>query len=318
MKLALLTAAGATTLLWLITPGSARPRPAAPPILGRWDLTVHGARGDYPSWLEVTQSGEQLAGRFVGQVGSARPVKQVTFAGGALVVVVAPQYEGTRSDLRFEGRLANDRLEGRTTGAREMKWEGTRAPSLQRDRPPTWGQEIRLFNGKDLTGWHPRGGRQSTWIARDGELVNPAAGGDLVTDRTFNDFKIHADYRYPAGSNSGIYLRGRYEFQIDDDFGKPAGPEGSGGIYGFLAPRLNAIRRAGDWEVCDVTLVGRTVSATLNGEKVLQNQEIPGITGGALDSHEAAPGPVMLQGDEGPVTFRNVVVTPARTGSDRL
>ena len=85
-------------------------------------------------------------------------------------------------------------------------------------------------------------GRASSWIARGGELVNPAAGSDLVTVRAFTDFKLHAEYRYPAGSNSGIYLRGRYEFQIDDDFGKPSGPEGSGGIYGFLAPRVNAVR----------------------------------------------------------------------------
>src|SRR5205814_9755108 len=150
-----------------------------------------------------------------------------------------------------------------------------RAPSLKREQMPEWGKAIRLFNGRDLAGWHARGGRPGRWTARDGELANPTAGSDLVTDRTFTDFKIHAEYRYPAGSNSGIYLRGRYEFQIDDDFGKPRTPEGSGGIYGFLAPRVNAVRRAGEWEICDVTLAGRMVSATLNGEKVLENQEIP-------------------------------------------
>src|SRR5207244_760837 len=114
-------------------------------------------------------------------------------------------------------------------------------------------------------------------------------------------FKIHAEFKYPADSNSGIYLRGRYEFQIQDDAGKPAESHGTGGIYGFLAPRINAVRPPGEWQSCDISVAGRTVSATLNGEKVLDNQEIPGITGGALDSNEGAPGPIMLQGDHGPI-----------------
>src|SRR5437764_1184082 len=125
MKRTLLVVVAAAALLSLILPCRARSGPADASIVGRWDLTVHGAEGDYPSWLEVTDSGGQLAGRFVGQVGSARPVKQVTFKDGALVVTVAPQYERRQSDLRFEGRLTNDRLEGRTADGRghELKWE---------------------------------------------------------------------------------------------------------------------------------------------------------------------------------------------------
>src|SRR5438046_5348490 len=127
----LLTAAGAAALLSLIAPGRARSGPAPAPIIGRWDLTVHGERSDYPSWLEVTDAGGQLAGRFVGQADSARPVKQVTVKDGALVVIVAPQYEGRQSDLRFEGHLVNDRLEGRTADGRghEMKRDGRRGPA---------------------------------------------------------------------------------------------------------------------------------------------------------------------------------------------
>jgi hypothetical protein len=315
MKSLTLAIAAVSTLIALSTPS--RSNETVPPVVGRWDLTVHGAVGEYPSWLEVTENGGRLSGRFVGQAGSARPVKQVTFSNGALRVSVAPQYEDRKSDLHFEGRLESDRLEGRTEDGhgREMRWEGTRAPSLKREQIPEWGKALTLFNGRDLAGWHPRRGQGSNWAARGGELANGMAGSDLVTDRTFTDFKIHAEYRYPTGSNSGIYLRGRYEFQIDDDFGKPVTPESSGGIYGFLAPRVSAVRRAGEWEACDVTLIGRMVSATLNGENVLENQEIPGITGDALDSHEGAPGPIMLQGSEGPVTFRNLTIIPARTGN---
>jgi len=312
-----LAAAMLAFLLFGVRSGAAR-APAAP-VVGRWDLTVHGAGGDYPSWLEVTESGGHLGGRFVGEFGSARPVKEVIFTDDRLVVVVAPQYESRRADLRFEGRLVAGRLEGTTAGPRgnAVKWDGRRAPSLKRAAEPRWGAPITLFDGKDLAGWHAREAAQGNgWVARREALVNATPGNDLVTDRTFTDFKLHAEFNYPAESNSGIYLRGRYEFQIQDDFGQPAASDNTGGIYGFLAPRVNAARRAGEWQSCDITLVGRIVTATLNGEKILDNQEIPGITGGALDSHEEAPEPIFLQGDHGPIEYRNLILTPAQPASN--
>ena len=133
----------------------------------------------------------------------------------------------------------------------------------------------------------------------------------MVTDRKFTDFKLHAEFRYPKGSNSGVYLRGRYEVQIVDDYGEAADSHGSGGIYGFLTPSVNAAKKPGEWQTLDVTLVGRVVTVVLNGERVIDRQTIPGITGGALDSNEGEPGPIFLQGDHGPVDFRNLSLTPA-------
>lgn len=289
----------------------------APPV-GRWDLTVGSGRGAYPSWLEVTQKDGKLAGRFVGRVGSVRPIKEIAFAEETqtLTFSLPPQYEGRKDDLRFTARLTTSaRLEGTTTNpdGSEVTWTATPAPALKRSAETAWGTPITLFNGSDLTGWRGRfPNARHSWSVKEGVLTN-SSGMDLRTEQTFTDFKLHAEFRLPKSGNSGIYLRGRYEVQIEDDYGKPADLRGTGSIYGFLLPRLNAVKAAGEWQTCDITLVGRQVTVVLNGETVLDRQEIPGITGGAIESKEGEPGPILLQGDHSPVEFRNLVLTPAKS-----
>ena len=85
-----------------------------------------------------------------------------------------------------------------------------------------------------------------------------------------------------------------------------------GGIYGFIAPTADAAAPAAEWQAYDIRLVGRVVTVRLNGVEIISSQEIPGITGGALDSNEGSPGPLMLQGDHGPIEFRNIVITPGK------
>jgi hypothetical protein len=285
------------------------------PLIGRWDLVMHGPDGDYPSWLEVRLSGRKtLVGSFVGRFGSARPISRVEFDQGRLGFSMPPQWEHRTDDQRVEGRLEGDVLQGETTDeqGRKVTWTGRRAPALKREHPPRWKQPIELFNGKDLQGWKPRHADvKNGWIARDGLLVNAMPGNDLVTEQKFNDFQLHAEFRYEKGSNSGIYLRGRYEVQIEDNYGQEPDSHGLGGIYGFLTPRINAGRRPGEWQTVDITLVGRMVTVTLNDELIIDRQTIPGITGGALDSDEGSPGPIFLQGDHGPIDFRNLRLTPA-------
>ena len=179
---------------------------------------------------------------------------------GHIHFVVPPQFESRKSDLDFEGTLDGNMIHGKTTDddGKHVAWTGRRAPSLKRDKPPTWGKPIALFDGKDLNGWKPRShNEKNQWEARAGVLVSPASGTDLVTDRKFTDFKLHAEFRYPKGSNSGVYLHGRYEVQIVDDYGEAADSHGSGGIYGFLTPSVNAAKKPGEWQTLDVTLVGR-------------------------------------------------------------
>lgn len=294
-----------------------RRRPVqAPSPIGRWDIVVTSPEGDYPAWLEVRKSGySTLVGLFVGQFGSARPIGKVEFEQGRVRFSVPPQWEKRRDDLHFDARLEGNSLVGETSDdkGQRITWKARRAPALKRDHPPTWDAPIELFNGRDLAGWKPRSKNQKNgWVVKDGLLANATPGNDLISERTFTDFKLHAEFRYPKGSNSGIYLRGRYEVQIEDNFGDEPDSHKIGGIYGFLTPCLNTAKKPGEWQTLDVTLVGRVVTVELNGERVIDRQTIPGITGGALDSDEAAPGPFMLQGDHGPIDFRKLTVTPAK------
>jgi hypothetical protein len=287
----------------------------ADPVLGRWDLTVHGTEGPYPSWLEVLLRKEsELMGRFVGRFGSNRHVSEITYNAGELLVRIPVQYERSKSGLVFKGRLVGDRLEGTTEDEKgaTLKWTGVRAPALVRDVPPKWGRTVDLFNGKDLSGWKLRSAdRGECWSIADGAMTNSPPCVDIITERRFADFKLHAEFNIVPKSNSGVYVRGRYEVQIQDDAARAIDSLRMGGVYGFLRPATNASGKPGDWQTFDITLVGRRVTVLLNGRTIIDDAEIPGITGGALDSDEAAPGPLMLQGDHGKIAFRKIVITPA-------
>ncbi len=226
-----------------------------------------------------------------------------------------PGTEENKSDLIFKGSLKGDRLEGTTEDAngKTMNWTAVRAPDLLRTGSPKWGQPIDLFNGKDIAGWKLRSNaRGNCWSVVDGAATNTPPCVDIISERTFTDFKLHTEFNYVAKSNSGVYLRGRYEVQINDDHGMATDSLRSGGVYGFLRPYMNAAAAAGAWQTYDITLIGRRATVVLNGRTVVDNLEIPGPTGGALDSNEGAPGPLMLQGDHGRVSFRKVVLTPAQ------
>src|ERR1043166_3453086 len=181
--------------------------PYRPPVVGRWDLTLTASDGrKLPSWLEVQGSGNHvLVGRFVAVVGSARPIARLDFAHDTLRFAIPSQWEAGTGDLRLEAVLAGDMLSGAVTmpdGTR-LPLTGVRAPSLHRNAPPRWGTPVRLFNGRDLTGWHPAGG-ENQWKVIRGVLSNQKGGANLVTDRTVTDFKLHVEFRYPADGNSGI------------------------------------------------------------------------------------------------------------------
>jgi hypothetical protein len=287
------------------------------PLLGRWDLTVTDSGNKYPSWLEVRLSGYRtLVGSCVGQFGSVRPISKIDYEtnNGHFRFVVPPQWERRTNDIVVEGSLEGETLRGAVPNdaGNSVPWEGHRAPALVRDHEPKWSAPIDLFNGKDLAGWKPRhAGAKNGWEVRDGLLANVTPGNDLMSERQFTDFKLHAEFRYPKGANSGIYLRGRYEVQIEDDFGLEPESHFIGGVYGFLTPRVNTAKKSGEWQTMDITLVGRVVTIVLNGEPIIERQAIPGITGGALDSDEEKPGPILIQGDHGQVEFRKLTLTPA-------
>jgi 3-keto-disaccharide hydrolase len=294
-------------------PPSRSHRTALDAVVGRWDITIQTPDRTLPSWLEIRPSGRAtLVGRFVGDVGSARPISRIELSGGTMRFSIPPQWEQGEGDLSVEGKLEGEQLSGSMTypDGKRFNWTAKRAPLLRRQSAPEWAKPMRLFNGTDVSGWHVLGASQ--WRASNGVLRNTEKGGNLVTDRTFTDFKLHIEFRYPKGSNSGVYLRGRHEVQIEDSLAIEPANDLLGAVYGFLPPSEVAARKPGEWQYFDITLVGRMVTVVANGKTVICNREIPGITGGALDSDEGAPGPLLLQGDHGPVEFRNITLRPAK------
>jgi hypothetical protein len=282
-------------------------------IEGRWDLVIQKDGKDLPSWLEIERSGNRtLVGRFVYAFGSARPIAVVNYIDGKFNFSIPPQYEPGTSNMNFDGELKDGKLKGTMTytDGKSYAWTGERAPLLKRTGEMKWDKPIKLFNGVDLNGWRALGENQ--WIVEDGILRSPKSGANLISEKTFNDFKLHVEFRYQKGSNSGVYLRGRYEVQIEDNKGSEPRKIYLGAIYGFLTPNEMAAKEPGEWQTYDITLIGRMVTVVCNGKTIISNQEIPGITGGAIDSKEGEPGPILFQGDHGPIDYRNIVITPAR------
>lgn len=281
--------------------------------VGHWNITVQTPNGPEPSWLEIETSGSQaLVGRFVGPVGSARPIAEIHYDAETETYsfTIPPQWQAYQKDPHFEFTLEGDKLQGTVNSpeGNQLTWTAVRAPSLKREKMPEWGEPIELLDA-DLSKWVIPDNSQ--FVMKDGVLINKKTGGNLITKRKFTDFKLHVEFRYPEGSNSGIYLRGRYEVQVVDSYGMKPDSHLLGGIYGFIDPVVNAAKKAGEWQTYDITLIGRNVTVVLNGKKVICNRPIPGITGGALNSHEGKPGPIMLQGNHGPVQYRNITITPA-------
>ncbi|HJS73505.1 MAG TPA: DUF1080 domain-containing protein [Vicinamibacteria bacterium] len=299
--------------VWIVTAlafaSCAPPPPPAPSydpgILGRWDATVSG-EDSYPLWFEISEGTGGLEGRLQGRFGHALDLESIEASGTHLTMMV----DGTTYHANLEG--SSWKGTGEPKEGASFDWTAVRAPALAARAEVSWGEPLSLFNGTDLSGWVPRHASQpNRWTVQDGTLVNEDSGSDLMTEASFQDFQLHAEVMVPEGSNSGIYLRGRYEVQVQDDYGKEPHARGMGGIYGQVTPAENAALPAGEWQTFDITLLGRTVTVVLNGKTIIEAKEIPGTTGGALDSREAEPGPIFLQGDHGRILYRNLVLIPA-------
>lgn len=289
----------------------------AAPFLGKWDLTLHTPAREYAGWLEITRNGGELQGRMVGRWGHAHPVLNLKIENGTLSFASPAREESLPHDMMFEGRLEHGKLSGTTKGPQDAAWtwSGRRAPELARTATPAWGRPVALFNGKSTDGWgFDIPDEASTWTVKDGILTTERRGSDLVTKRKFRDFKLHVEFNCAPQCNSGVYLRGRYEVQIADAAGGVSPDRRAAAIYGYIAPSPAVNLTPGEWMSYDITLIGRTVTVVSNGVTVIDRQTIPGITGGALDSDEGAPGPIYLQGSEkaGATSFRSIVITPAK------
>lgn len=283
------------------------------PFAGRWNLTGTGEHQDHVYWLEITEKGGALEGMFLHRGGSPVPLPHVVVEEGQLIFHLAGR--GEQPGPEFRARVENGRLVGRAKYPdRTVEWTGVRPPSwpsADANARHTYGTPVALFNGTSLDNWElQHKNRPSGWSVVDGVMTNEPKANNLISRQKFKDFKIEAEYKLEKDSNSGIYLRGRYELQVLDDFGKPAESHGHMAIYARTAPRVNASKAPGEWQAVEATLVGNRVSVTLNGQRVHDNAVIEGITGGALDADEEAPGPIMIQGDHGRIWIRKLVITP--------
>ena len=219
----------------------------------------------------------------------------------------------------------------------------TAAVALAADPKP-----VAPFNGKDLTGWKLKDEKKTQWkaavVATDEkgtgfiekqsgpdtplQLVNAKGGGcDIFTEEKFGDCTVELEFMVPKGSNSGIYVMGEYEVQVLDSFGKADDKltEGDlGAIYSAAKPKKNLAKKPGEWQTFKIefqapkfdgdkkTANAKFVKVTLNGEVLHENVEMKQHTPGGLTGKEMATGPLMFQGDHGPVAFRNIKVTPKK------
>lgn len=296
-----------------LTADAAAKVPTVDDYAGRWNLKITDADNTFTGGgFKLDKKDGGLAASVVWRWGSVVPA-QATVDGGVLRLV---REEEPGKPEAFEARLEGATLKGdvRYSDGKTNHFEGKRAPDLAVSASPRWGQPVTLFNAKTLDGWKLRDAKAKMgWAVVHGELavVDPKGNADLVTDKGFQDLKLHIEFNVEPHSNSGVYLRGRYEIQILDDASKATEEHGCGALYSRIAPKVDATKPAGEWQSFDITFVGRTLTVVLNGKTIIDGATVEGITGGAINPFEGEPGPLMLQGDHGKVRFRNVVLTPA-------
>jgi len=285
---------------------------ATEPLAGRWDLTVTTPTGTYPSWLEVQFTDGMPKVRVQGKVASVHPATDVKVEGAAPyrhISFTTSEWFGKQTPVTWDLTVADGKLSGvqkRSDVTGQIV--GVPAPLLNRAAPKAWTKPEPLFNGKNLDGWVPDDPSINHWAVIDGDLVNEKPGANLESTRKVQDFKLHIEFNCPDEGNSGIYLRGRYEIQVAYQKENDA-IHGMGAVYGFLKPEKEIAPKPGTWETFDITVIGRHVTIVRDGITIVSNREIPGITGGALDSAEAEPAPIFLQGDHtGGMKYRNITI----------
>ena len=295
-------------------------------LIGDWSLSLESGT---PAWMSVRKQQDDLNVRLRLHVGPDGPHRDVKYSNGRLTFTLR-QNKKAKDVKTVEAGLNGGRLEGVIIATKE-DGISTRTPFTGKKIPPVpstppdltkvrFGQPVSLFNGKDLTGWRPHEpDKINGWSVKDGVMVNTTpktdfsatgAYANLRTEAVFEDFWLHIEFLVEKDRNSGVYLRGMYEAQVVDRDSRMQGLQGVGAIFGSIPPSKNAGRPGGEWQTYDLTLVDRHVTVVLNGEKVIDNQPVPGPTGGAVFTDPTQPGPLHLQGDHTNVKYRDIYLAP--------
>jgi len=315
---------------------------SANPYIGRWALTIPGGGA---GWLSVEQKDGYLDSNILWGGGSVLSTDWTTVMDDELYVLRLNKIERknasgqvVRTQMRPEyivAQVDGENLEltqliphSNGLGVEQRSFTGKRIPPL----PPKpdlskvkYGKPIKLFNGENLDGWKLTSpGQTSGWSVEDGVLVNNPkqtegrrhiSYGNLRTEAEFKDFNLKLEVKVQKGQNSGVYLRGIYEVQVSDAYGRSLDSHNMGGIYSRITPMVSAEKSAGQWQSLDMTLLDRHVTVKLNDKLIINNQPLLGCTGGALWSDQFKPGPIYLQGDHTGICYRNIVLTPIIEGS---
>ena len=309
-------------------------RAADNPFLGEWELTIPGGAA---GWLGVQENDGQLSASMLWGFGSVEPVASAKLENGRLVLTRKHNVQRTNAEGKKErvtlvetitgtvqgGRIQLTSTKPRDNGQGEEKAEfgGRRQPSM----PPApdlakvkFGEPIRLFNGKDLTGWRLTDPNAvNGWSVKDGDLINTPKQeegkphknyGNLRTDREFEDFTLSLEVKVSPRENSGVYVRGIYEVQVADTYGRTLDSHNMGAVYSRVKPTTSAEKPPGQWQTMEITFVDRHMTVVLNGTRIIDDQPVAGCTGGALWSDVSRPGQIYLQGDHTGIEYRNIVL----------
>jgi len=309
---------------------SARADDAQNPFVGYWGLTIPGG---HAGWLGVESDGSQVKAQMLWGWGSVFKLDGARLDGDKLVLTRMHEVDTKKpDDHKAKTKLAEtitvtrdgDSLQlvsvmpkADGSGEERSEFTGKRLPPM----PPVpdlatvkFGDPVELFNGMNLDGWRPIETEAiNGWGVADGILFNKQGEegkeyANLRTDAEFEDFMLHAETRLPKEGNSGIYIRGIYEVQVFDSYGKPLDSHNMGAVYSRIKPAAAAEKAAGEWQTLDITFVKRHATVVLNGVKIIDNQPVLGPTGGALWPEVDRPGPIYLQGDHTGIEYRNIVL----------
>ena len=233
---------------------------------------------------------------------------RLSLAAVAVAVALAPAADPKPVEA-FNGK---DLTGWKTREEKKSKWE-----AYENSQP--------FLSSRNPSEFEPGGKEETAPVKLPSTLVNTKSGGcDIHTEAKYTDVLVEVEFMIPKGSNSGVYLMGEYEVQIIDSFGKADDkltPGDMGGIYTAAAPKKNACKKAGEWQkfVIDFqapkfegdkkTANGKFLKVTFNDVVIHENVEVTKSTGGGLTGKEVATGPLMFQGDHGPVAFRSIKIT---------
>ena len=287
---------------------------------GRWDISVNGLSSARGWWLEVSGAGTPNSkGKFTGApLAIVEDIPKIAISDGELRFGIESRYRQNRPEKGvYWARLEDGKLKGtfeiEGDPSTYLEWTGVRAPALPEKDDGSWkrGDPVVLFDGRSVSGWQTVGSVRSLgWTVKEGILSNGLGSTNLVSEKKFWNMAVEVEYRIGPRSASGVGLRGRYLVEIADDADRPVSMQISGAILGRIAPTLNAAKTPDEWQTMSARLVGRQVTVFLNGIRVIDRQTIDGPSAIALDTDEADPGPILLQGDRGPVGYRRIVVYP--------